>query len=75
MRELINTPIKIDHLNDQYASFVGTAVDTRTVSSLMGSQEVEQNYPAVYLQRGVWEGLGSPTLLTLVLVNEKSDAT
>lgn len=66
MTELLRTPVRLDQLDKQHACFTGTAEETQTVQHPFGETEIATKYPMVFIQRSIWEGLGSPVAFTLV---------
>lgn len=64
---MITTPVTLHTLDDENAVFVGTAEETFTRTHPLGQLEVTGTYPAVFLQRAVWETMGRPTTLMLRL--------
>lgn len=70
---MINTPVTLHSLDDENAIFVGLAEQTFTRRHPFGEYEVEGHYPAVFLQREVWENMGRPTALMLSLIDNPPD--
>ena len=70
MSELMRTPVTLDNLDKEHALFTGSSEETLERATMFGSVEVTGNYPAVFLQRSLWEDVGKPVLLTLVLEGE-----
>ncbi len=64
---MITTPITLHTLDDENAVFVGTAEETFTRTHPLGQFEVSGTYPAVFIQRTMWEQMGRPTALMLKL--------
>jgi len=68
MRELIRTPVTLDILDKEHAVFTGSAEETmQQMVPFAGSIEVTGHYPAVFLQRQVWEDMDRPVMLMLIL--------
>jgi len=63
----MRTPIRLETLDNEHAVFRGSAEETFTRTSLVGEVELSQHYPAVMLQRSIWEDIGRPVAMMLTL--------
>jgi hypothetical protein len=63
----VRTPLVLEMLNEETATFIGGDVSTIQREFLGRTLEFEGRYPIVHFARSTWESMGCPTSLMLTL--------